>query len=52
MRVNLCDSGCCPEVVTLKDGVKIGEGENKVKLKTGEWNSLVEKIKKGDLRKF
>lgn len=52
MELNLCDKGCCPKVVSVKDGVEIGEEENLVKLKPSEWNTLVDGIKTGKLDKI
>lgn len=50
-KVSLC-SGCqhCPAVAFLRDEVRIGEGDNLVTLKKEEWNTLVEKIKAGELQ--
>ena len=49
MKVYICDKGCCPAVEILKDEVLIGEASNTVRLKKNEWNSLVNKIKSGEL---
>lgn len=49
MKVYICDKGCCPAVEFLKDDVLIGEASNTVRLKKNEWNSLVNKIKTGEL---
>ena len=59
-RLTLCPAcEACPEVAVYDGEVHIGEvrhGEsaegmtgNLVRLKRAEWNSLVEKIKKGEL---
>jgi len=49
-KVALCPDACCCPVVELTDeGAVIGEGENKVILKREEWNTLVEKIRSGEL---
>jgi len=49
VKVNLCESGCCPVVETTESEVLIGEEGNLVRLKKSEWNSLVAKIKSGEL---
>lgn len=51
-RVSLCPAcGACPEVVldVAKDEVRIGEEGNLVRLTKEAWNTLVEKIQKGEL---
>ncbi len=51
-RMSLCPAcGACPEVVldVKKDEVRIGEEGNLVKLNKEAWNTLVEKIQKGEL---
>jgi hypothetical protein len=51
-RVSLCPAcGACPEVVldVAKDEVCIGEEGNLVRLTKEAWNTLVEKIKAGEL---
>jgi len=52
MRVALCPAcGACPEVV-LDAGqheVRIGEEGNLVRLNKEAWNTLVEKIRSGEL---
>jgi len=49
-KVYLCkDCHCCPAVEFLTDGVRIGEGENLAVLTTDEWNTLVAKIRSGEL---
>lgn len=51
-RVSLCpECGACPEVVLTKDGVHIGEKDNLVRLNKQAWNTLVEKIQTGELKK-
>lgn len=53
MEVTLCKgSGCCPKVMTMKNSVEIGEKDNLVKLKAGEWNLLVDLIKTGKISKI
>lgn len=52
-RVVLCPvCGACPEVAFDGDDVLIGEEENLVRLKKEEWNQLVKKIRKGELREI
>jgi len=49
---NLCSKcGKCPKVSIDKDGVTIGEEGNAVKLKTEEWNTLVEAVRKKKIGK-
>ena len=49
-RVSLCPQCvACPEVVIDGDTVRIGEDENMVLLKKGEWNVLVDTIQTGRL---
>jgi len=48
--VNLCKEGCCPRVELADDVVKIGEEGNLCTLKKEEWNSLVQKVKTGELQ--
>lgn len=53
MEFNLCGgSGCCPKVVTNGEHVEIGEEGNLVKLKREEWNTLVEAVKEGKLKRI
>jgi len=50
--VSLCPAcGACPEVVIdiAKDEVRIGEEGNLVRLTKEAWDTLVEKIHKGEL---
>ena len=52
VRVSLCPAcGACPEVVldVAKDEVHIGEEGNLVRLTKEAWNTLVQKIKAGEL---
>lgn len=52
IRVSLCPAcGACPEVVldVTKEEVCIGEEGNLVRLTKEVWNTLVEKIKTGQL---
>jgi hypothetical protein len=52
-RVSLCPiCGACPEVEIYNNEVRIGEEGNMVRLKVDEWNTLVEKILSGELRKL
>ena len=48
--VSLCPAcGNCPAVEIDDRQVRIGEGENQVRLSPAEWNVLVRAIKAGDL---
>ena len=52
VRVSLCPAcGACPEVLldVAKEEVRIGEEGNLVTLDRRAWNTLVEKIKSGEL---
>ena len=52
VRVALCPAcGACPEVVldVDRDEVRIGEEGNLVRLNKEAWNTLVEKIRAGEL---
>ena len=52
IRVSLCPAcGACPEVVIdiAKDEVRIGEEGNLVRLTQEAWNTLVNKVKAGEL---
>ena len=52
VRVSLCGGEkCCPEVVvdSTKAQVRIGEEGNLVTLDAQAWNTLVEKIRAGEL---
>lgn len=49
-RLTLCPAcEACPEVAIYDGEVHVGEAGNLVRLNRSEWNSLVEKIKKGEL---
>jgi hypothetical protein len=52
MKVYLCGNGHCPAVEILEDKVLIGENGKTAILTKKQWNSLVEKIKKGELDSF
>lgn len=55
IRVSLCPAcGACPEVVldVAKDEVQIGETGNLVRLNKEAWNTLVEKVQRGELPKL
>jgi hypothetical protein len=48
---SLCDKdSCCPVVEVGESTVKIGESGNMVTLKRREWDTLVKKIKSGEIR--
>jgi len=52
IRMSLCPAcGACPEVVVdaSHDEVRIGEDGNLVRLPKEAWNTLVEKIRAGEL---
>ena len=52
VRVALCPAcGACPEVVVdvATDEVRIGEAGDLVQLTKEAWNTLVEKIRQGEL---
>ena len=54
MQVSLCPAcGACPEVTldVAEAEVRIGEEGNLVKLSKEVWNTLVEKIRQGELTK-
>ncbi len=42
-----CDA--CPEVVISREGVRIGEADNMVRLSHAEWNHLIELVRSGKL---
>ena len=47
----LCgEKGCCPVIEVGKSDVKIGEEGNLCILKKSEWNTLVSKIKSGEIQ--
>jgi hypothetical protein len=50
--VQLCHSGCCPVVRIEEEYVDIGEEGNICRLRREEWNSLVDKILAGELKKL
>lgn len=51
--VTLCpECGACPEIIFIDNEVRIGEEGNLVKLKLGEWNTIVEKIQSGEIGKL
>ena len=55
VRVSLCGGEkCCPEVVVdaAKAQVRIGEEGNLVTLDARAWNTLVEKIRAGELHQL
>jgi hypothetical protein len=50
MKVYLCkEKGCCPSVEIGENEVRIGEEGNYCTLSKEEFNSLKEKIKKGEI---
>lgn len=54
-RVSLCPAcGACPEVVldAAQQEIRIGEEGNLVTLNREAWNTLVEKIQTGELKKI
>lgn len=54
-RVKLCPAcGACPEVVldVAREEVAIGEEGNLVRLSKEAWNTLIEKIQTGEVRKI
>ena len=51
IKVTLCPAcSGCPAVKITADGVTIGEDENTVKLTHAEWNDLVARVRRGELR--
>jgi hypothetical protein len=47
----ICGKGsCCPVVEVSEDRVTIGEEGNMVELKKDEWDTLVGKIKSGEIK--
>jgi hypothetical protein len=51
IKVTLCPACTgCPSVEIADDGVFIGENENIIKLTHAEWNDLVARIRRGELR--
>ena len=52
IKVTLCPAcGACPAVEITDQGVTIGEHENTVKLTHAEWNDLVARVLRGELRR-
>ncbi len=50
MKVSLCgEDKCCPAIEVGRDSIKIGERGNMCILKKREWNTLKEKIIKGEI---
>lgn len=50
-KVTLCPAcGGCPGVEITDEGVTIGEDHNTVRLTHAEWNDLVARIQRGELR--
>jgi len=50
-KVSLCtECHCCPAVELTPDKVRIGEEGNLVELSREEWDTLVEKIRTGELK--
>jgi len=48
--VTLCGEGsCCPVVEVDKKEVRIGEKGNLCSLNRNQWNTLIEKVKSGEL---
>jgi hypothetical protein len=53
IKVKLCPNcTACPSVEITEHGVSIGANENTVKLTHVEWNDLVARIKRGELREI
>ena len=51
IKVTLCPAcTACPSVEINDEGVTIGEDRNTVKLTHAEWNDLVARIQRGELR--
>ena len=51
IKVTLCPAcGACPAVEITDEGVTIGEEENTVRLTHAEWNDLVARVRRGELR--
>lgn len=51
IKVMLCpDCGHCPSVEIDDDGVRIGENRNTVTLTHAEWNDLVSRVRRGELK--
>jgi hypothetical protein len=51
ITVTLCaNCEACPSVEISDEGVSIGEDQNTVRLSHAEWNDLVTRIRKGELK--
>ena len=51
IKVTLCPAcGACPSVEITDQGVTIGENDNTVKLTHAEWNDLVARVRRGELK--
>jgi len=51
IKLILCPAcTACPSVEITDQGVTIGEDENTVKLSHAEWNDLVARIRRGELK--
>ncbi len=51
VRVTLCpDCDHCPSVEIDHEGVRIGEEQNTVTLTHAEWNDLVARVQRGELK--
>jgi hypothetical protein len=51
IKVTLCPACTgCPAVEITDQDVTIGENENTVKLTHAEWNDLVARVRRGELR--
>ncbi|HEU4341451.1 MAG TPA: hypothetical protein VFU31_07765 [Candidatus Binatia bacterium] len=51
VKVTLCPACTgCPVVEITDRGVTIGENENTVRLTHAEWNDLVTRVRRGELR--
>lgn len=51
IKITLCPAcSGCPVVEITDQGVTIGEDENTVRLTHAEWNDLVARVHRGELR--
>jgi hypothetical protein len=51
IKITLCPNCSeCPSVEISDEGVSIGEDQNMVRLSHAEWNDLVARILRGELR--
>lgn len=51
VKVTLCpECGHCPSVEIDDEGVRIGEENNLVTLTHAEWNDLVARVRRGELK--